>query len=62
MVPKRSGRSAEGSDGSKPAEISVCFNEKVVARVKGIRSYTKVDLGIVAYHFEAASGHKVGFV
>ena len=40
----------------------VCFNEKVVARVKGIGSYTKVDLGIVAYHFEAASGHKVGFV
>ena len=40
----------------------VCFNEKVVARVKGLGSYTKVDLGIVAYHFEAASGHKVGFV
>ena len=40
----------------------VCFNEKIVAQVKGIGSYTKVDLGIVAYHFEAASGHKVGFV
>ena len=40
----------------------VCFNEKVVARIKGIGSFTKVDLGIVAYHFEAVSGHKVGFV
>ncbi len=28
-------------------------------RVKGLGSYTKVDLGIVAYHFEVASGHKV---
>ena len=40
----------------------IIFNEKVVARVKGLGSYTKVDLGIVAYHFEAVSGHKVGFV
>ena len=28
-------------------------------RVKGLGSYTKVDLGIVAYHFEAATGRKV---
>lgn len=28
-------------------------------QVKGRGSYTKVDLGIVAYHFEAASGKKV---
>ena len=28
-------------------------------RVKGLGSYTKVDLGIAAYHFEVASGHKV---
>lgn len=28
-------------------------------RVKGLGAYTKVDLGIVAYHFEAASGKKV---
>ena len=28
-------------------------------RIKGLGSYTKVDLGIVAYHFEVASGHKV---
>ena len=28
-------------------------------RVKGLGSYTKVDLGIVAYHFEVASGKKV---
>ena len=40
----------------------ICFNEKTVVRVKGIGSCTKVDLGIVAYHFEAATGHKVGFV
>ncbi|MBQ9210116.1 MAG: nitroreductase [Clostridia bacterium] len=30
-----------------------------VARVKGFGTQTKVDLGIVAYHFEAASGRKV---
>ena len=30
-------------------------------RVRGLGSYTKVDLGIVAYHFEAASGHKVQY-
>lgn len=28
-------------------------------RVKGLGSVTKVDLGIVTYHFEAASGRKV---
>ena len=28
-------------------------------RVKGLGSYTKVDLGIVAYHFEIASGKAV---
>jgi nitroreductase len=30
-----------------------------VAKVKGIGAYTKVDLGIVAYHFEVGSGRKV---
>ena len=28
-------------------------------RIKGLGSYTKVDLGIVSYHFEVASGHRV---
>lgn len=28
-------------------------------RIAGIGPYTKIDLGIVKYHFEAASGHKV---
>jgi hypothetical protein len=28
-------------------------------RVKGLGTCTKVDLGIVAFHFEAASGRKV---
>ena len=28
-------------------------------QVKGLGTCTRVDLGIVAYHFEAASGHKV---
>ena len=28
-------------------------------RVKGLGAYTKADLGIVAYHFEVASGKKV---
>ena len=30
-------------------------------KVKGIGPYTKVDLGIAAYHFEAATGRKVRF-
>ena len=30
-----------------------------VIRIAGIGPYTKVDLGIVKYHFEAASGRKV---
>ena len=34
-------------------------NGEPFIRVKGIGSCTKVDLGIVAYHFEAASGHRV---
>ena len=29
------------------------------ARVKGLGSYTKVDLGIVCWHFEAVTGRKV---
>ncbi len=33
--------------------------DKVSARVKGIGTCTKIDLGIVKYHFEVASGHKV---
>ena len=28
-------------------------------QVKGIGPYTRVDLGIVAYHFEAVTGRKV---
>ena len=32
---------------------------EVTARVKGIGSNTKVDLGIAVYHFEAATGRKV---
>lgn len=28
-------------------------------RIAGMGPYTKIDLGIVKYHFEAASGHKV---
>jgi len=28
-------------------------------RIKGLGAYTKVDLGIVAYHFESASGHRI---
>ena len=32
---------------------------QVRIRVKGLGSYTKVDLGIAAYHFEAATGRKV---
>ena len=34
-------------------------NGEPFVRVKGLGSLTKVDLGIVAYHFEAASGKKV---
>ena len=30
-----------------------------VIRISGKGPYTKIDLGIVKYHFEAASGHKV---
>lgn len=39
-----------------------CFSlsgEEASVRVKGIGSYAKVDLGIVAYHFEEASGRNV---
>ena len=32
---------------------------EVTARVKGIGSYTKVDLGIAVYHFESVTGRKV---
>ena len=34
-------------------------NGEPVVRVKGLGSCTKVDLGIVAYHFEAVTGKKV---
>ncbi len=34
-------------------------NGNPVIRIAGMGPYTKVDLGIVKYHFEAASGHKV---
>lgn len=39
-----------------------CFmleNDEPSVKVKGLGPYTKVDLGIVAYHFEAATGKKV---
>ncbi len=39
-----------------------CFmleNDEPSVRVKGLGTYTKVDLGIVAYHFEAATGKRV---
>ena len=39
-----------------------CFSlkdDKPSVRVKGIGTYAKVDLGIAAYHFEAATGKKV---
>ena len=39
-----------------------CFSlegDEASVRVKGIGPYTKVDLGIAAYHFEAATGKKV---
>ena len=34
-------------------------NGEPAVRVKGLGPHTKVDLGIVAYHFEAVSGKKV---
>ena len=30
--------------------------EKVTAKVSGLGFYTKIDLGIVKYHFEIGSG------
>ena len=39
-----------------------CFSlkdDEPSVRVKGLGTYTKVDLGIAAYHFEAATGKKV---
>ena len=39
-----------------------CFmleDDEPSVKVKGIGPYTKVDLGIVAYHFEAAAGKRV---
>ena len=39
-----------------------CFmleNDEPSVKVRGIGTYTKVDLGIAAYHFEAATGKKV---
>ena len=33
--------------------------DEASVKVKGLGSYTKVDLGIVAYHFDVASGRKV---
>ena len=39
-----------------------CFSLKddgPSVRIKGLGTYTKVDLGIAAYHFEAATGKKV---
>ncbi len=37
----------------------VLKNDTVTAKVKGMGFYTKLDLGIVKYHFELASGAKV---
>lgn len=34
-------------------------NDNVTANVKGVGFYSKVDLGIVKYHFEAVTGKKV---
>ncbi len=34
------------------------YGEKIVL-IAGMGPYTKIDLGIVKYHFEVASGHKV---
>jgi nitroreductase len=34
-------------------------NGEPAVKVKGVGVYTKVDLGIVAYHFEAGSGRKI---
>ena len=39
-----------------------CFmleNDEPSVKVRGIGTFTKVDLGIAAYHFEAAAGKKV---
>ena len=39
-----------------------CFTlegDKPKIRVKGLGTLTKVDLGIVAYHFEVASGRRL---
>jgi hypothetical protein len=39
-----------------------CFSlkgDEASVRVRGIGAYTKVDLGIAAYHFEAATGKEV---
>lgn len=39
-----------------------CFmleNDEPSVKVKGIGTFTKADLGIAAYHFEAAAGRKV---
>ena len=34
-------------------------NNRVIAKARG-GFYSRIDLGIVKYHFEAASGHRVG--
>ena len=34
-------------------------NNRVIAKARG-EFYSRIDLGIVKYHFEAASGHRVG--
>ena len=38
------------------------LNGEPSVRVKGVGSYTKVDLGIVCWHFEAVTGRKVRHV
>ena len=36
-----------------------CFQNNQVSVKAGLGFYTKLDLGIVKYHFEAVSGHKI---
>ena len=58
---------AEGVDAALKAPTAVnqqkfCFSldgDVPSVKVKGLGTYTKVDLGIVAYHFEAVTGRKL---
>ena len=58
---------AEGVDAALKAPTAVnqqkfCFSldgDVPSVKVKGLGTYTRVDLGIVAYHFEAVTGRKL---